>query len=115
METAVNQPYSERQAGLTALLPSYRVDLRNFSEKEYNKFVKLNTVRDWSQLSWMSVGRPCEVKTLSEDRRAWEREHGGATMDARTSWTYFNQAFHSWFAKDVPEEIHSRRTLSSKA
>lgn len=47
---------SERHAGFTELLPSYRVDLRQFSEKEYNKFVKLNTVRDWSQLSWMSVG-----------------------------------------------------------
>jgi hypothetical protein len=35
----------------THLLPSCRSDLREFTEKQFNKFVKLNTVNDWSQLT----------------------------------------------------------------
>jgi hypothetical protein len=97
-------PYDETKLGYTEILPQYRIDLRQYNEREYNKFVILNTVRDWSLLSWKDVGKPYEVKTYSKDRIAWEQEHQKA-MDAKTSWTYFNKAFHEWFIKDVPNEL----------
>ncbi|WP_241655975.1 class I SAM-dependent methyltransferase [Halobacillus litoralis] len=97
------KPYSKEHVGITHLNPQYRVDLRSLSEKEYNKFVSINTVPDWSQLSWKKVGKPYEVTTYSKERKDWE-EHNERTMDPHTSWTYFNKAFHEWFIKDVPEE-----------
>lgn len=99
---------SDRQIGTTELNPTHRIDLRQYSEQEYNKFVKLNTVKDWSQLTWQGVGKPYEVNTLSKDRRAWEREHG-RSMDPKTSWSYFNKAFQEWFDKDVPGEIAGKK------
>ncbi|KGP70915.1 class I SAM-dependent methyltransferase [Pontibacillus yanchengensis] len=97
------KPFQESDIGHTTLFPSFRVDLRHYSEKEYNKFVKMNTVRDWSALSWKDVGRPYEVKTFSKDRIDYEKEHGHE-MKPYTSWQYFNKAFHEWFVKDVPSE-----------
>ncbi|TCT20902.1 hypothetical protein EDD68_11230 [Melghiribacillus thermohalophilus] len=48
-----NPLYTEKDIGSTRLHNSFRAELRpNFSEKEYNKFVRLNTVRDWSLLTW---------------------------------------------------------------
>ncbi|UOQ91667.1 class I SAM-dependent methyltransferase [Halobacillus shinanisalinarum] len=114
------RPYSEADIGKTVKHPSYRADLRKFSEKEYNKFVTLNTVRDWSQISWKDVGRPYEVKSYAKDRTDWEEKHK-MEMDPHTSWTFFNKAFHEWFMKDVPEEtdtakkefINSLRTFNT--
>ncbi|WP_431801811.1 class I SAM-dependent methyltransferase [Halobacillus andaensis] len=101
-------PYSRRHIGKTEKLPSYRVDLRSYSDKEYNKFVALNTVNDWSQLSWKDIGKPFEVKAESKDKTAWENEHK-KTMDPHTSWTYFNKAFHEWFVKDIPKEAQEAK------
>lgn len=39
------KPYSEQDIGTTHLHRQYRTDLRQVSEKDYNKFVTLNTVR----------------------------------------------------------------------
>ncbi|MDR9857038.1 class I SAM-dependent methyltransferase [Paenibacillus sp. VCA1] len=88
----------------TELMPQYRADLRSHASREYQKFVCLNPVNDWSLLTWKEVGKPYEVKTVAQDRKAWEQEHGSA-MDAHTAWTYFNRSFHQWFVKDVPAEI----------
>ncbi|RAP74638.1 class I SAM-dependent methyltransferase [Paenibacillus montanisoli] len=98
------QPYSEQQLGLTELKPSFRVDLRPHKDKAYEKFIRVNTVKDWSQLTWDRVGKPYEVRSMSEARKKWEREHA-KPMDAKTSWQYFNKAFHEWFDKDMPAEI----------
>ncbi|MCP3029347.1 bifunctional 2-polyprenyl-6-hydroxyphenol methylase/3-demethylubiquinol 3-O-methyltransferase UbiG [Halobacillus sp. A5] len=106
--TEYPRPYSDQHIGHTEKLPSFRLDLRNYSAKEYNKFVSLNTVKDWSQLSWKDVGKPYEVKSESREKRDWERQHN-RTMDAHTSWTFFNKAFHEWFIKDVPKESHNAK------
>ncbi|GGF34172.1 hypothetical protein GCM10010954_36550 [Halobacillus andaensis] len=103
-----NHPYSNQHIGETAKLPSFRMDLRKYSEKEYNKFVTLNTVRDWSQLNWKDVGRPYEVKSKSKEKKNWEHVHN-QPMDPHTSWTFFNKAFHEWFVKDVPEETQETK------
>ncbi|WP_255437703.1 bifunctional 2-polyprenyl-6-hydroxyphenol methylase/3-demethylubiquinol 3-O-methyltransferase UbiG [Thalassobacillus sp. CUG 92003] len=103
MRTPSEKPYTEEDIGTSDQLKHYRVDLRQLSEKNYNKFVTLNTVRDWSQLSWEDIGKPYEVKTYSKDRLNWEKQNQ-TEMDPHTSWTYFNQAFHEWFSKDVPLE-----------
>ncbi|MBO8155797.1 MAG: class I SAM-dependent methyltransferase [Bacillaceae bacterium] len=100
-----NPLYTEEDIGSTRLHSSFRAELRpNFSEKEYNKFVRLNTVRDWSLLTWDDVGKPYEVKKFSRDRLEWE-EQEGKDMDPHTSWQFFNKAFHEWFVKDVPAEL----------
>ncbi|CAM3641076.1 hypothetical protein [Cytobacillus oceanisediminis] len=52
----------------THLLPSYRSDLREFTEKQFNKFVKLNTVNDWSQLTWKDVGKPYAVTSYAKEK-----------------------------------------------
>lgn len=88
----------------THLLPSYRSDLREFTEKQFNKFVKLNTVNDWSQLTWKDAGKPYAVTSYAEEKLNWEKEHGDA-LPAHTSWTMFNKSFHEWFIKDVPDEM----------
>ncbi|MCP3031798.1 class I SAM-dependent methyltransferase [Halobacillus sp. A1] len=106
--SAHTRPYSSSHIGRTKKLPSYRMDLRSFSEKEYNKFVTLNTVKDWSQLKWEDIGRPYEVKADSKEKNDWESRHQKA-MDPHTSWTYFNKAFHEWFIKDVPGELESSK------
>lgn len=95
---------SSASPDLTELTPNYRVDLRPHVSREYQKFVCLNPVRDWSVLAWKDVGKPYEVTTVARDRKAWEQAHD-APMDAHTAWTYFNRSFHQWFVKDVPAEI----------
>lgn len=96
--------HSEMKIEETQLEPSYRKDLRQFSEREYNKYVKLNTVKDWSQLRWQDVGRPFEVTSFAKDKIDWEREHN-TPMPASKSWELFNKSFHNWFVKDVPSEM----------
>ncbi|SFG19132.1 Methyltransferase domain-containing protein [Halobacillus alkaliphilus] len=98
------KPYSEQHIGTTHLHRQYRTDLRQLSEKDYNKFVTLNTVRDWSQLSWSNVGKPYEVEASAKERLEWEATNS-RDMDPHTSWTLFNKSFHEWFIKDVPKEI----------
>ncbi|KHF27258.1 hypothetical protein CM49_06669 [Paenibacillus sp. P1XP2] len=71
---------SSASPDLTELTPNYRVDLRPHVSREYQKFVCLNPVRDWSVLAWKDVGKPYEVTTVARDRKAWEQAH-----DAR--WT----------------------------
>ncbi|SFT21220.1 bifunctional 2-polyprenyl-6-hydroxyphenol methylase/3-demethylubiquinol 3-O-methyltransferase UbiG [Paenibacillus sp. BC26] len=110
----LEQPYSEQQLGLTELTPSYRVDLRPHKDKAYERFIRVNTVKDWSQLTWERVGKPYEVRTMSEARKQWEQEHEKA-MDAKTSWTYFNKAFHEWFDKDIPKEISGEQSAFLKS
>lgn len=102
------KPYSENDLGRTDILPSYRVDLRNYNEKEYNKFVKMNRINNWAMVSWKEVGRPFEVKKYSSDRLLYEKEKG-KEMRPFTSWKYFNKAFHEWFIKDVPTEMKEQK------
>ncbi|MFD1019154.1 class I SAM-dependent methyltransferase [Thalassobacillus hwangdonensis] len=101
-------PFDESHIGKTELINQYRIDLRHYSEKEYNKFVTMNTVKDWSQLTWKDVRKPYEVKTYSKDRITWEKNHA-KEMDPHTSWTFFNKAFHEWFQKDVPAEMQEAK------
>jgi ribosome biogenesis protein Tsr3 len=81
-------------------MPSYRVELRNATSKDLDKFNHANVVNDWSQVTWKDIGRPYEVKTVAKDKAEWERENGG-TMPVKTSWEFFNRSFHEWFVKDV--------------
>ncbi|MGN7360636.1 class I SAM-dependent methyltransferase [Paenibacillus sp. SAF-054] len=101
-------PFTAAEMGLTELMPNYRVDLRLHRLPEYQKFIRLNPVNDWSLLSWKDVGKPYEVKSVAQDRKAWEQQHGTA-MDAHTAWTHFNLSFHQWFVKDVPAEIDKEK------
>lgn len=95
----------------TRLEASFRIDLRKFSDKELNKFVKLNTVNDWSQLSWKQIGRPYEVTSFASERKEWEKENK-ASMPPEISWQMFNKSFHEWFVKDVPSEMdHAKRNF----
>jgi hypothetical protein len=97
----------------TRLDSSYRIDLRKFSEKEYNKFVKLNTVNDWSQLSWNDIGKPYQVTSYAAERTEWE-EANETIMPADISWQMFNISFHEWFVKDVPTEMDlAKKTFMS--
>ncbi|MBO9129279.1 class I SAM-dependent methyltransferase [Bacillus sp. 165] len=97
-------PYDETNLGYTELQPQFRVDLRKYNEKEINKFVTLDIIRDWAGLQWKDIGKPYEVKVNSKERVDWEQKHK-QEMDVKTSWTYFNKAFHQWFMKDVPAEL----------
>jgi hypothetical protein len=90
--------------GYTQFTSSYRIDLREYSEKEYNKFVKLNTVNDWSLLSWKDVGKPYQVTSYAKEKTDWEQKNG-TQLPVHTSWTMFNKSFHEWFVKDVPAEM----------
>ncbi|WP_059105679.1 class I SAM-dependent methyltransferase [Shouchella shacheensis] len=108
----VNQ-LSEVEEG-TRQHPSYREDTRVLSEKEYNKFVTLNTVNDWSQLSWKDVGRPYEVTSFAKEKKEWEQAHS-QPLPAHTSWTMFNRSFHSWFVKDVPAEMSASKKALLKS
>ncbi|MGM9986923.1 MAG: class I SAM-dependent methyltransferase [Bacillaceae bacterium] len=92
------------EIGNTELLPSYRVDLRMHNEKEYNKFVKLNVVNDWSVLTWKDIKRPYEVTSFAKDKQEYEKRTG-ESMPVKTSWEYFNRSFHEWFMKDIPNEL----------
>ncbi|MED1202296.1 class I SAM-dependent methyltransferase [Heyndrickxia acidicola] len=109
MPSMTDSPLWDRM-GETKLEKNYRLDLREkYSEKEYNKYMKKNHVLDWSQLTWKEVGKPFEVKNMSKHRKQWEKENSGS-MPVKTSWEYFNKAFHEWFAKDVPKEIQETKT-----
>ncbi|PLT31423.1 class I SAM-dependent methyltransferase [Peribacillus deserti] len=99
IETDLNQPSAH-----TALTPSYRIDTRNYSEKEYNKFVKVNTVKDWSSMKWKDIGRPFQVTSYAKEKKEWEVENR-RELPAHTSWEMFNKSFHEWFVKDVPGEM----------
>lgn len=96
-------PFTEQDLEYTALLPQYRVDLRNAKDEKLDRFFNANMVSDWSELSWDKVGRPFEVKKLAKERVDWESEHGQA-MPVKTSWEHFNRSFHSLFMQDVPAE-----------
>lgn len=96
-------PYSERDFETTALLPNYRVDLRNARNERWERFIDAGAVQDWSLLRWKDVGRPYRVENISAARKTWEHEHG-QPMPAKTSWELFNRSFHEWFEKDVPSE-----------
>lgn len=89
--------------GSSRLEPSFRIDLRNYSNKELDKFVNMNSVRDWSQLSWRHVGKPYEVKSFAKEKLEWENENH-TELPAQKSWEMFNRSFHEWFIKDVPTE-----------
>ncbi len=102
-------PFSEQDFEYTALMPSYRVDLRNPRNEQLDRFVNANVVRDWSELSWKQVGRPFEVKKLAKERKDWEAEHE-QDMPVKTSWEYFNRSFHNLFMQDVPAEQQRLKT-----
>ncbi|MCA0148503.1 MULTISPECIES: methyltransferase domain-containing protein [Rossellomorea] len=106
VETSLNNESVQEETYLTA---SYRVDKRQFSEKEYNKFVKLKGVRDWSTLTWKDVGRPYEVTSFAKEKKDWEKEKG-KSLPVHTSWEMFNRSFHEWFVKDVPAETKESRS-----
>ncbi|WP_442603693.1 class I SAM-dependent methyltransferase [Paenibacillus sp. KN14-4R] len=109
MEVNMNShPYSEQDYEHSELLPSYRVDLRNARNVRLDRFFKANQVHDWSQINWKMIGKPYEVKNMSEERLRWEREHS-QSMPVKTSWETFNRSFHEWFEKDVPSELAEAR------
>ncbi|MGD6877907.1 class I SAM-dependent methyltransferase [Bacillus infantis] len=88
----------------TSLLPSYRRDMREYTEKQAGRFIKMNTVRDWSLLSWKDIGKPYEVTSFAKEKHDWERENE-KELPVHTSWEMFNRSFHQWFVKDVPAEM----------
>lgn len=89
--------------GYTELKPSYRIDLRNPTNKNLDQFINANQVLDWSQVTWKAIGKPYEVKSVARSKKEWEKENGD--MSAKTSWEFFNKSFHEWFVKDVPAEL----------
>ncbi|WP_137791084.1 class I SAM-dependent methyltransferase [Bacillus sp. E(2018)] len=112
LETAVQQP---KTLGQTEMTPSYRVDLRHYRDrKEYEKFVKVNTVNDWTTVTWKDIGKPYEVTSFSKEKTEWEKTHG-EMLPVHTSWTMFNQSFHEWFSKDVPAEIGDKKSTFFKS
>ncbi|ANC78925.1 methyltransferase type 11 [Fictibacillus phosphorivorans] len=112
LETAVQQP---KTLGQTEMRPSYRIDLREYRDrKEYEKFVKVNTVNDWSTVTWKDIGKPYEVTSFSKEKTEWEQTHG-EMLPVHTSWTMFNQSFHEWFSKDVPAEIGDKKSAFLKS
>lgn len=96
-------PFSENDFETTVLTPSYRVDLRDAANDRLDRFINANQVSDWSQLTWRTVGKPYEVKSVAQSKRKWEENHG--EMPVKTSWEFFNRSFHEWFVKDVPGEL----------
>jgi SAM-dependent methyltransferase len=102
-------PYSELHFDYTELLPTYRADLRNPGNERYERFIDLNVVKDWASLSWKQVGKPYEVKNMSQEHRAWTEANPGRTMPAKTSWELFNRSFHAWFETDVPARLQETR------
>jgi Methyltransferase domain len=112
LETAVQQP---KTFGQTEMRPSYRMDLRQYRDRrEYEKFVKVNTVKDWSTVTWKDIGKPYEVTSFSTEKTEWEQTHG-EMLPVHTSWTMFNQSFHEWFSKDVPTEIGDKKNAFFKS
>lgn len=105
--TGSPKPFTEADLETTALTPSYRVELRGAVRWEPDRFIKAGLVSDWSQLTWKQVGKPYEVRTEAESKRAWEKQHG--PMSARQAWERFNRSFHAWFEKDVPAELSEAR------
>ncbi|HET7658044.1 MAG TPA: class I SAM-dependent methyltransferase [Bacillales bacterium] len=105
---AAGNRYSEKDLGTTVKTPHYRVELRAPKPEELDRFIKTDQVRDWSLVSWKEVGKPFEVKKMSRERSQWEESHD-ETMSVRTSWQFFNRAFHEWFVKDVPREMAEKR------
>ncbi|TJY40859.1 class I SAM-dependent methyltransferase [Cohnella pontilimi] len=94
---------SDVELGTTRLTPNYRIDLRNPGNEQLDRFINANLVSDWSQLTWKTVGKPYEVKTMAKSKQEWEQQNGH--MSVKTSWEFFNRSFHEWFVKDVPEEL----------
>ena len=41
------KPFDDSHIGKSEMQKNFRMDLRAFSEKEYNKYVKVESVRDW--------------------------------------------------------------------
>ncbi|WP_241680274.1 hypothetical protein [Metabacillus mangrovi] len=110
--TAADRPlrYTEDDAGVTELLPSYRIDMRHDGHRD--RFFHAGLVSDWSQLTWKEARKPYEVRTVAKSKRTYEKENG--EMSVKTSWEYFNRSFHEWFVKDVPGELtKSRQELKS--
>ncbi|TLS36728.1 class I SAM-dependent methyltransferase [Pseudalkalibacillus caeni] len=107
-------PYTEEDFEYTELTPTYRADLRNATNQGLDKFINANLVSDWSQLTWKDVGKPYEVKNFSKDRLEWETEHQ-QTMPVKTSWEYFNKAFHELFITDVPVELSAKKKALKKS
>ncbi|MDB4865804.1 MAG: class SAM-dependent methyltransferase [Cohnella sp.] len=99
--------YSENDWGTTQLTPSYRVDLRDPANEHLDQFINANLVSDWSQLTWKTVGKPYEVKSVATSKKEWERQHGD--MSVKTSWEFFNRSFHEWFVMDIPGELSKSR------
>ncbi|WP_026800434.1 class I SAM-dependent methyltransferase [Pontibacillus halophilus] len=110
----MNRPFTEEYIDWTEVLPSFRVDLRNYTDKERNKFVKMDRIKDWSSVTWKDVGRPYEVKTYAKERVQYEAEHE-KEMDPHTAWTYFNRSFHEWFVKHVPDELNDKKKAFAKS
>ncbi|MCA1059038.1 class I SAM-dependent methyltransferase [Rossellomorea aquimaris] len=106
VETSINNEILREETYLEA---SHRVDKRQFSEKEYNKFVKVKGVRDWSTLTWKDVGKPYQVTTFAKEKTDWEKDNG-TSLPVHTSWEMFNRSFHEWFVKDVPSELKGTRS-----
>ena len=92
-----DHPYTEADIGLTALAPTYRVDLRPGGK---DVFYEQNPVSDWSALSWKQVGRPYRVERWSNEKKQWEKEHG-EEMPVKTSWEMFNRSFQQLFDDDT--------------
>ncbi|TCZ77533.1 class I SAM-dependent methyltransferase [Paenibacillus albiflavus] len=101
-------PYSEEDFEKTLLTPSYRVELRNATNEQLDRFISAGMVNDWSLLSWKEVGRPYRVENMAEKRVQWENEHG-RNMPVHKAWEMFNRSFHEWFVKDVPSEKKQAR------
>lgn len=100
-------PFSEEDFGHTELRPNYRIDLRNPTNDDLDKFINANLVSDWSQLTWKDVGKPYEVKSVAKSKKEYEKEFGN--MSVKTSWEFFNRSFHEWFVKDVPSEMEKNK------
>jgi len=101
-------PFTETDFETTHKLANYRVDLRNPHNIHLDRFIDAKAVYDWSQLRWKDIGRPFQVKNMSEARRDWEQQHE-QSMPIRTSWQLFNQSFHTLFEKNIPQELQATR------
>ncbi len=86
-------PYTDADIGRTELMPTHRLDLRPDGP---DVFYDAEPVSDWRELTWEKIGRPYRVERWSNEKKAWEKEHG-QEMPVKTAWQHFNRNFQALF------------------
>lgn len=87
--------WTDTDIGRTALLPTYRADLRRTTRDVFAAAPEV----DFARLTWREAGRPYRVENMAADKRAWETAHG-TELPIPQAWRMFNESFQSLFDTD---------------